>query len=997
MRFIKALAAAVAIAALAVAPPWLLIGFVGHPWPENLAWSAQLSVSQLVALASLVMWALWAQTLWCLVAEVIALARSGPPRRARAPLAFAFQQQAARVLIGAVAAAFITVGSPPLTASAHQAGGAPSTTATHSTSDADAKDGGSLQSMVAHHLDEGGYVVQEGDTIWQVSADHLGDPYRWPEVHQLSADLDQPVGDKITDPDLILPGQILQFPDVADPEPRAEDLTTEPEPDPSIVQPLPEELPSDLEDEALEGDTAAEDDPAAEAEAPSQEPDTAIAPDADQRGDEISGSAHDTERDLVSSAWLYAALTGAGIVLAGALWFALKVRRARQHRHRQPGRVIAAPPADLMPAERSIHTMGPPGGALLDELDDTLRRLAASHAARTQPLPNLFAAEVSATAFILHLSTPAEAPEPWHSEPGRSTWHLERDTPAGRRGPDPSDQTPPWPMLASIGHDSEQRVWLLNLESGITAITGDETSSASLIRHVAAGAILSPWASQTQVELIGLGEELQAIAPDRLTWHPGGDAASETLAVARHTLDRLAGSHLGAATARAHQHDPDPWPSHLAIADAPPNDEHLAELADLIARNPGRTGTAMIVRGAESRAAIKLDIDADSNLTVPGIDRTLRAVSLSRSEAAGCTRLLAQAEALDDVPAPDLAGEQDWKKFATVTGAVRSEHRHERTEAVDHTSASLLKEADEEYLAAAATTANDLDALAPRITAETRQRVADLDPDLDADVTAWFDDSTPRPRLTLLGPVGVRTSGKALDKRKPFYVELAAFLATRPHGAVVEEVAEAFGLTPSRVRIDVNKLRGWLGASPETGKPYLPDARNAPAARARGLGVYQITDALVDLDLFRRLRLRGETRGTDGMDDLRTALRLVTGRPFDRLRPGGWAWLAAGDRVDLHMVSAIVDVAHVVVTHALYENDLDMAHWAANLALDAAPDEETPRLDLAQVCEARGEHHRAQALLDSEVFNRGEDGPEDLPERTAAIIAERGWADKRAM
>jgi hypothetical protein len=133
--------------------------------------------------------------------------------------------------------------------------------------------------------------------------------------------------------------------------------------------------------------------------------------------------------------------------------------------------------------------------------------------------------------------------------------------------------------------------------------------------------------------------------------------------------------------------------------------------------------------------------------------------------------------------------------------------------------------------------------------------------------------------------------------------------------------------------------------------------------------------------------------GADGIPDLRLALSLVTGRPFDKLRPGGWAWLSDGDRLDQHMLCGIVDVAHLVTTRSLRDGEVDVARAAAELAVRAAPYEEIPRLDLAAVATAEGHLHEAARIVRDDICNRSDDGlpPTELPERTERIIRARAW------
>ena len=198
------------------------------------------------------------------------------------------------------------------------------------------------------------------------------------------------------------------------------------------------------------------------------------------------------------------------------------------------------------------------------------------------------------------------------------------------------------------------------------------------------------------------------------------------------------------------------------------------------------------------------------------------------------------------------------------------------------------------------------------------------------------------------------------------------------------------------MRVHLSRLRIWLGVDRATGENYLPEATKSPAAIARGMGVYQLVDVLTDIDLFRRLRARGQARGPEGIPDLQAALALVTGEPFTGQRCGGWAWLADRVRVDQHMVCAVVDVAHLVTIAALNSGDLQLARTATETALLAAPYEDTPRLDLAAVVAAEGDHQSADLILRDDVCNRTEDSepPDDLPPRTADLVSSPRWLRK---
>jgi hypothetical protein len=278
--------------------------------------------------------------------------------------------------------------------------------------------------------------------------------------------------------------------------------------------------------------------------------------------------------------------------------------------------------------------------------------------------------------------------------------------------------------------------------------------------------------------------------------------------------------------------------------------------------------------------------------------------------------------------------------------------------------------------------------------------VKDSDPSLDQDLADWRAGATDRPRLAVLGSVhlllgrgGQPTTGL---KRVPYYTEIVAYLATRPHGATTDELAEALGIGADRVRRDLSTVRARLGINPRTGRPHIPDAGDNPEARRRAAGVYLVEDLLYDADLFRRLRLRGEASGADGIDDLANALRLVTGPPYEQLRRRGGLWLAQ-THDDHHLVAGIIDVAHILTTHALAAGDLKRARAATEVAQAVSPDDPTPHLDLARIADHEGRPAES-ARIAREVTDwsdRSGHGPVDTSERTDAILRAHRWLEHK--
>lgn len=784
------------------------------------------------------------------------------------------------------------------------------------------------------------YVVQPGDTLSEIAQETLGEADSYPSIVEASHLTIQADGDQLTDPDHIRPGWELTIPQQVSPSERT--------------------VPRDV------GRPPSQDQEPSTPTDPEPLPPTATVTASPPTESATSESMEDPDGTVVPG-WLLPGLAGAGSIFGGALWLVLRAQRRTQLRHRLPGRIFPAPPTDLLPAEKTAHATASVIAPRIDVLDAALRGLA-------PPLPRIVSVTMSGTEISVSLAAATDLPLPWAGS--GTEWRIAMDEVPER----PEDSFPPYPLLVSVGQDTDGGFVFLNLEELRTvALTGNDDRKTAFARHLAAELAVNPWSIVTTVDLLGFGADLASFNLGRVRTHQEGD--TDFIAQLTRILSNI-----------TEPSDPDDFHA-VILATAIHPRAPLDELTAAIRGMPGRSSTAVVdLDGKSPVSGTHLHLTDGGRLQAEDLGIDVTAAGLSADEARACALLLDLTLANELVPVPVAGAEEAVSDLAGALAPHLVEPRPEGPAGAD----SLLPLDSHFYTDAAATTVEDIETLAPVAAPDARETVEAADPTLDEDLARWDAPVLAASKLTLLGPVGARTTGdtKATAHRRPFYVELLAYLALHPHGVSARRIAEAFTIRPERVRVDISQLRRWLGSDPRNGKPYLPNAQTNHDSGSPAL--YKLDGVLCDLDLFRRLRTRGQSRGSDGIEDLVTALHLVTGEPFTDLRKEHWNWLLEGDRWDHLMTSAIVDVGHIVTAHALAAGDHDLALWASQVSYAAAPYDEIAQLDMVQAEKAAGDVDRADRNLNDKVFNRRDDElpPIDLPERTEQVVAEKSWVSR---
>ncbi|WP_437040546.1 BTAD domain-containing putative transcriptional regulator [Streptomyces sp. enrichment culture] len=688
--FVKAFLAFVALAVLLVGVPLALATQIGWPLPDgvpSLDWLQQeITVHTFLNILTVIVWFAWAQFTACVLVEMkAALSGVGVPGRvpgAGPSQLLARQLVAALLLVGATAASL----TPGLSQfgqgyDAHQK---PAVAAAQATPGIFAQQqeqasgaAAALAEQASHaaaHADAGGSTARQGDTkyyriqppegrhhdsLWEIAERHLGDGRRYKEIFELNKDRVQPDGSKLSEASLIRPGWIMEMPGDA----RGGELVEMPDEAPNVSPDVQQQIADYAQtgDHAQGGGGAGAQDGgatggqdggrgcehgqtgagAAQVSVPEQQ---RPAPDGDRQ--QATAAAESESAFGLPEALLAAPLLAAGLL--GALG-----RRRRQALWQSAfgavgGRRGMEPPTpsgDAQDVQDALLVGADPEGVRL--LDRSLRGLAASLAEESRSLPVVYAAWLSNGDLHLQLAQPSgKPPAPWQEGQDQTFWMLAR---ADAEGYGDVDTAAPYPGLVSLGTMDDSRL-LLNLEAvpGIVSLSGREADRAAVFASVAAELATNGWSDRMTITLVGFGEDLTPLAPNRIRHLEDVEALVETMEA--ETRQRRGA--LGAAgqdsvlTGRTGPAQHTRWAPHLVLLAAQPSAEDAVKLAELAA-DASRLGIGYLV-GTETGdlpgAAWEMEITGQGKLLAPLLGLELDAQLLPAAQQRAVVELFVEAD-----------------------------------------------------------------------------------------------------------------------------------------------------------------------------------------------------------------------------------------------------------------------------------------------------------------------------------------------------------------
>ena len=610
--------------------PYALATFIGWPLPRELprlsleTLRSPVDATTLGNILALLVWLAWAQFTACVIVEVKAAA-SGAGMPGKVPLG-GFSQLLARQLVAAVlllssSAAGLAPGRVGIAAALGPQHRPPAVTVQVEARHAVADDATATRARAPAPGVRKVYVVQpprgrHHESLWEIAERHLGDGRRYREIFELNKGREQPDGDRLSLASLIRPGWVLDMPaDAVGVEILHEQATTG-TPAPSTGGGAG----------AGAGSAATQAGGGAHVEAPAPRP-----------------IAHE--------------LAGATLLAAGLLT-ALGWRRRQQLWHRAFGGRVRRPRDEAAAAEEAIRLGADPEAARL--LDLGLRSLSRGLAEAGRSLPTVYAARVSGRGLELLLA-PAEpqAPEPWEAAANGSVWRLPAHAGAMLDDESLRDVLAPYPGLVTLGTDAGGHV-LVDLESayGVVALHGPAGRSREVLAAVAAELATNRWSDHMRITLVGFGDELELLAPERVRVAASlSQVLPELEARAEETARALAISGVDSVlTGRCRGVLGEAWMPHFLLVASQPEPrecERLARLGGVWQRTP----MGYLVAGEVPGATWTWEVSREGRLSLPLLGLEVEAQRLPASSYNAVVELFRTAADLSTTggPGPETA------------------------------------------------------------------------------------------------------------------------------------------------------------------------------------------------------------------------------------------------------------------------------------------------------------------------------------------------------
>ena len=561
-----------------------------------------------------------------------------------------------------------------------------------------------------------------------------------------------------------------------------------------------------------------------------------------------------------------ALIGGLGALAAAGLFGGWQARRLLQSRIRPAGRRVLHPDDTLARLHTAVGRRQQPD--LPAVLDAALRAIGRHCHQTGQPLPELAQATLTTERIGFAWAAPAGTP-PAGFDGDQSTWWL--GLPADGSNPlGPVEHPCAFPALVSLGTGSAGETVLVDLErSGVVGVAAEQRElQLANLASIAVELACAPWAAELALVSVGASGELARVAGgESVTWVSDSRTALERLR-RQHAQrqEKLAGQDL--RRLRADPERSDAAAPQIYVFHDPLTAAQRQHLDDLLSGS--RLGIAAVV-AVDSAADAQWELFGDPLRPIGRFhDETLTAHAIPESTRTAVSAWYHIAETTETEPAP-------WWSDEDASNLRLLPSRHAPSE----------------------------------------------DP---VDIVSLRRPVRPHPTLLLIGPIRLEgTAGPEPGRARYQLIELCSWLLEHP-GRTATEMATGLGIAETTRRSNLSRLRTWLGADPE-GEAYLPEAYSG---RIR-------LHPEVSSDILQLRLLTGPGVNRISEDGLVGALELIRGGMLADAAPGQWFW---AETLRSDVAATLRDAALVLVDRALHRDELDLARWAAERALLVTPEDE---------------------------------------------------------